>query len=68
MKSWADETIIGGLMLFLVAAIGVLIYVAAVSPSCEDQGKRSVFLYFMPMVTMAGNVPVTNLMPVYGCQ
>lgn len=63
-----DALIAGGVGAAICSAIVATFYMAMTVPSCEDEGKESVFLYFMPMVSMAGSTPVTNMVPVYGCR
>lgn len=35
--------------------------------ACETRGGSWEVAYYMPIVTMAGKVPVTTYVPVYGC-
>lgn len=35
--------------------------------SCQERGGHLEFRYFIPITTMVGKIPVTNLVPVYEC-
>lgn len=67
MSEW-ENRVCAGVLLCLLAVVVFLIYMLETTPSCEDQGKKSVFSHFMPIVQMVDKTPVTQMIPVYNCR
>ena len=59
----SDDIVLGGVILFIVLVLGLVVYKAATEPTCEELGGKSEFSHMLPVWSGKSVVYV----PQYNC-